>query len=68
MATVYPAARNLCAAATSRWCSEFLHAYNNKDMARALFGGTALGSFKGRQGRLWGWAAQGRKGLTGRQG
>ena len=29
MATVYPAARNLCAAATSRWCSEYLHAYKN---------------------------------------
>ena len=29
MATAYPAARNLCAAATSRWCSEHLHAYNN---------------------------------------
>ena len=51
MATTYPAARNLCVAATSRWCPEHLNAYSNSNKTWSIVG---------LSGRVW-WECVGRE-------
>ena len=48
MATAYPAARNLCAAATSLQCPEHLHPYNNKSNELSSILGLLSGGTGGR--------------------